>query len=298
MTKADWIAADWGTSNLRVWAMSNDGEIRAQASSPKGMGSLTPDQFETALLELIDPWLSGPTTVLACGMVGARQGWTEADYLATPCKPTTTNLTKARTKDPRLTVLIAPGLSQASPPDVMRGEETQIAGFLASEPEFDGVLCLPGTHTKWVQISAGEVVSFQTFMSGELFALMAEHSVLRHSVQSEDWDASAFADALSDTLSRPASAAANLFSLRAAGLLQNQSPATARARLSGLLIGLELGGARPYWLGQDIVLLGAPELAELYQTALKSQGAPARIIPVDALTLLGLAKAYAQIKDS
>jgi 2-dehydro-3-deoxygalactonokinase len=89
------------------------------------------------------------------------------------------------TKDPRLRVSILPGLKQAVPPDVMRGEETQIAGFLAAAPGFDGVLCLPGTHAKWVQISAEEVVSFRTFMTGELFDLLSTQSVLRHSIAGE-----------------------------------------------------------------------------------------------------------------
>lgn len=292
----DWIGADWGTSNLRVWAMSDAGDILAKAESDAGMGSLSPDQFEPALLNLINAWMSKATTVIACGMVGARQGWCEARYLSVPCSPTATALTKAPTRDPLLDVWIAPGLSQSKPADVMRGEETQIAGFLASEPDFDGVICLPGTHTKWVQISAGEVVSFQTFMSGELFALLTGHSVLKHSIAEDGWDDAAFTEAISDTLSKPGIAAAKLFSIRAEGLLGDLSPVTARARLSGLLVGLELGGARPYWLGQDIVILGNETLAQRYQEALSTQGAAARVLPSDTLTLLGLAKAYKQFR--
>ncbi|MFM2349598.1 MAG: hypothetical protein RIR04_564, partial [Pseudomonadota bacterium] len=116
--QASWIAVDWGTSNLRAWAMGADG-ILAHASSDKGMGALKPDQFEAALLDVIAPWLGPRTRVLACGMVGARQGWFEARYRSVPCTPTDpAALTRVKTTDPRLDVRIAPGLSQAKPADV------------------------------------------------------------------------------------------------------------------------------------------------------------------------------------
>lgn len=206
--KPDWIAVDWGTSNLRVWAMDAEGNVLANAGSDKGMGSLAPDEFEPTLLSLIEPWLNGPTTIIACGMIGAKQGWSEAPYLQTPCPPhNATKIITAPARDPRLSVQILPGISQTKPADVMRGEETQIAGLIAENPQFDGVVCLPGTHTKWVRISAEEVVNFTTFMTGEIFALLAEKSVLHHSI-GEGWKQDAFDQALSDTISRPESFAA------------------------------------------------------------------------------------------
>ena len=135
--------------------------------------------------------------VIACGMVGARQGWIEAPYSQVPCAPVGLSMIKPVVEDTRLDVSILPGLSQTDPADVMRGEETQIAGYLAENPGFDGVLCLPGTHTKWAHISAGEVVSFRTFMTGELFALVSSQSVLRHSVGA-GWDGPAYRSAVSD----------------------------------------------------------------------------------------------------
>ncbi|RYH94878.1 MAG: 2-dehydro-3-deoxygalactonokinase, partial [Acetobacteraceae bacterium] len=173
-----WIAVDWGTSNLRAWAVSADGDVLAETSSEEGMGKLTRDGFEPALLRLIGPWLERRPPIVACGMVGSRQGWCEAAYRTVPCTPLDrTALVTAPVQDPRLNVAIAPGLKQLAPADVMRGEETQIAGALRLMPGYDGVMCLPGTHSKWVHISAGEVVSFQTFMTGEMFALLSEQSV-------------------------------------------------------------------------------------------------------------------------
>ena len=297
---AAWIAVDWGTTHLRVWAMDTAGSVSAAASSDDGMGRLSRDGFEPALLALIDGWLAPDrvTPVIACGMVGSRQGWIEAPYRAVPCTPLDGGgFAGAPCRDPRLQVRIIPGLKQATPADVMRGEETQIAGFLAREPEFDGVLCLPGTHNKWVRISAGEVVSFQTFMTGEMFALLADHSVLRHSVTTDGWDDAAFTAALDDALSRPDRIAARLFSLRAETLLQGLTPEAARARLSGALIGIELAAARPYWLGQAVAIIGAKGIGAAYATALARQGAEPRLLDGDPLTLAGLAAAQASLKE-
>lgn len=293
----DWIAVDWGTSNLRVWAMGREG-ILAHATSDDGMGQLARDQFEPALLALIAPWLgSGVTPVIACGMVGSRQGWHEAPYRAVPCTPLDrAGLIKVEVQDARIAVYIAPGLMQMKPADVMRGEETQIAGALALHPAFDGVLCLPGTHSKWAQISAGEVVSFQTFMTGEMFALLSDRSVLRHGMAGKGWDDAAFDSGLSDALSRPDRIGAYLFTLRAEGLLANLSPEKARARLSGLLIGVELAAAKPYWLGQPVTLIGAEALCRNYARALSTQGVEARLLPATECTLAGLASLAHQLE--
>ena len=292
-----WIAVDWGTSNLRAWAMAADGTVLAEAESDEGMGKLTRDGFEPALLRLIGPWLASRPPVIACGMVGSRQGWIEAPYRTVPCTPLDpAALIPAPTTAPRLNVRIAPGLMQAKPADVMRGEETQIAGALRLMPDYDGVLCLPGTHSKWAHVSAGEVVSFQTFMTGELFALLSTASVLRHGMQGTGWDDDAFDAAVSDALSRPERLGARLFSLRAQGLIAGLSPDAARARLSGLLIGMELAGAKPYWLGQRVTLIGAEKLSAAYARALAAQGVVAQRLSVTDCTLAGLASLSPQNK--
>lgn len=295
MVQSTWIAADWGTTNARFWAMSADGKVVDHCSSDKGMSQLTPDAFEPALIDAVADWLvpNEATTVVACGMVGAAQGWAEAPYLTTPCEPlSTAKIIKAPTSDSRLSVHIIPGVKQNSPADVMRGEETQIAGLIAKNPEFDGVICLPGTHTKWVHISAGEIVSFSTYMTGELFSLLSKQSVLRHTIADSGWDTAAFEEAMSTTISRPESLANKLFSLRSEFLVNDQSLETARARLSGMLIGLELAGSRPYWLGQEVAIVGEGALAALYAEALLEQGLNADIHEVERLTLAGLTRVY------
>ncbi|MDP5085119.1 MAG: 2-dehydro-3-deoxygalactonokinase [Yoonia sp.] len=293
---ADWIAVDWGTSNMRAWAMSASGDVLAEASSDQGMGKLAREGFEPALLAVAGAWISKPTTVIACGMVGSRQGWVEAPYAAVPCPTLPEGLVRAPTQDPNLQVHVIPGIKQVDPADVMRGEETQISGFLARNPRWDGVICLPGTHTKWVHISADEVVSFQTFMTGELFDTIAKHTVLRHSVASAGWDDAAFLTGLEQAIARPERLAARLFSLRANGLLHDMAGTTARAQLSGLLIGAELAAAKPYWLGQQIAVIGDSGLAKLYVDALATQAAPATQVNAKAITLAGLTTAYKRLK--
>lgn len=295
--KTEWIAVDWGTTNLRVFRMGPEG-VMAQAASDDGMGRLDRDGFEPALLRLIGHWLTdhAVTEVVACGMVGSRQGWHEAPYRAVPCAPLDAeSLVVAPTRDPRIRVRLVPGLKQVTPADVMRGEETQIAGALALMPGFDGVICLPGTHSKWAHLSAGEVVSFQTFMTGELFALLSQGSVLRHGVQGDGWDDSAFDAGVSDALSRPERIGAKLFGIRAEGLIAGLSAAAARARLSGLLIGMELAAARPYWLGQAVALVGSEGISASYARALKGLGVEARLLKGGEAVLAGLAATRAKV---
>ncbi|MEM1314535.1 MAG: 2-dehydro-3-deoxygalactonokinase, partial [Pseudomonadota bacterium] len=273
---ADWIAVDWGSSRLRAWAMDASGAVRAEAGSDAGAGRLAPEGFEPALLDLIGPWLgTGACQVIVCGMAGARQGWAEAPYAPVPCPPIGAAVAPP-TRDPRLDVRLLSGVSQTNPPDVIRGEETQIAGLLAADPGFDGVVCLPGTHSKWVHVAAGEgggeIFHFASFMTGELFDLLSRRSVLRHTVAEAGHDAPAFAEALDEAMSRPERAFARLFSLRAEALVGEADPAAARARLSGLLIGAELAAAKPYWLGRRVALIGVDGLAELYAAALAPTG--------------------------
>ena len=294
--KANWIAVDWGTSNMRAWAMSASGTVLAEASSDQGMGKLDRSGFEPALLAVIKDWIDGPTTVIACGMVGSRQGWVEAPYAAVPCATLPEGLVRAPTNHPDLTVYVIPGIKQANPADVMRGEETQITGFLARNKNWDGVICLPGTHTKWVHVSADEVVSFQTFMTGELFDVIATQTVLRHSIAADGWDDEAFAQGLDMGLSRPERLAARLFSLRANGLLNDMRGTAARAQLSGMLIGTELAAAKPYWLGQQIAVIGDSKLSKLYVDALATQAAPATQVNAATITLAGLTVAYQRLK--
>ena len=290
------IAADWGTSNLRVWGMDNQGNVINRITNGKGMSSLMPSEFEPYLIGLIGNWLpkqgNAKCPIIICGMAGAKTGWKEAAYLKAPCSPVNKEkIVQIETEDQRISVSIVPGIMQKSPPDVMRGEETQIAGYLSKNPDFDGIICLPGTHTKWVHISAGEIVSFKTFMTGEIFLSLSERSILKNSVQSNDFDPTSFLEAFEDTYSNPALLSSKLFGIRAADLLENTSTKFLKSKLSGYLIGSELAGAKSYWLGQNIVMIGNHDLCILYEKALKKLGLNATIENTQNVTLNGLKQA-------
>jgi 2-dehydro-3-deoxygalactonokinase len=294
MTKLDWIAADWGQSHLRVWGLSGHSVVQS-AQSGHGMAHLSRAEMEPALLALIEDWLpeGQVTPVILCGMLGGAKDWIEASYRPVPCPPLGKPLVQAESRDLRVSLHVVPGLKQSTPPDVMRGEETQIAGFIALNPDWDGVICLPGTHSKWAHISAGEVVSFQTFLTGEMFALLSDHSTLRHSLGG--WDEAGFAQGFDESMERPERLMARLFSIRAQTLLQTQDTGYARARLSGLLIGAELAATKPYWLGQRVAVIGAKDVAQAYAAACVRLSVPVTLHDMADMTLAGLGAARAYL---
>ncbi len=275
MTTIQWIALDWGTTNLSAYAIGENSEILDSIHSDKGMAALTPEEFEPVLLEVVGNWLRTDrvTPVIACGMVGAQQGWMEAPYSETPCMPVASETAvSVATKDPRISVQIVPGVCQRTPEDVMRGEETQIAGYLAHDPRFNGMFCLPGTHSKWVRVENGKIQSFTTFMTGEMFGLLSKHSVLRFCTNTKGWDDAAYLDAVDVAMLDPGGLTGKLFSLRPQSLLSKTPDDVLKSKLSGLLIGTELAATREHWINKDIVIIGDRENARLYQTALASCG--------------------------
>ena len=298
VARPSWIAVDWGTSNVRVWMLDGNDRPIAERRADRGMGTLAPHEFEPTLLALVDDGLSdaAATDVLCCGMVGARQGWHDAGYASTPHDVSgVPRHVDAPTRDERLRVRILAGVSQTTPADVMRGEETQIGGLLRDRADFDGTLCLPGTHTKWVRVADGRIEGFTTCLTGELFALLSERSVLRHSLRAEGWDETRFVEAVRLSAERPESLPRSLFTLRAAGLLGEVDDGVTRARLSGSLLGAELAAVRDAWNGTgrgDLVVIGDSALAALYVRALAALGREASARDGGDLALAGLIAAY------
>ncbi|TNJ45586.1 2-dehydro-3-deoxygalactonokinase [Phaeobacter sp. B1627] len=296
--KAVWVAVDWGTSHLRLWPMASDDTPLCRIDSDMGMGVLEPAAYESTLLALLEPYFSPDASldVICCGMAGSRQGWSEAPYATAPCRPPSLDLaTRVETADARLNVYILPGVKQNDPADVMRGEETQIAGALVAQPGMDGVICLPGTHTKWVSVRGGEITSFATFLTGELFQLISKQSVLRHTLATAGWNNAAFEAGCLAAVEAPQALANALFGLRAEALLTDLDPVEARSRASGYLIGLEIADMRPRWQGKTVVLVGENEIAQAYATALGTQGAETVLADAEEYTLAGLRSARAQI---
>jgi len=264
-----WIAVDESGGTVRAWIMTGPDAQLLQGLSGSGL----PD--------LIGPHLAdgSVTTVL-------RSGGAAGIFGPVPSHPLGAGPVPVPYADSRAAVFAVPGLSQAAPTDFTQGEETAIAGFIGQHPDWDGVLCLPGRHSRWAQVSAGEVVSFRSFLTGELFAVLAAP------LQQSDSTDAVFLDALGNAISHPERIAAALFSLRAQTVLGDPEAAEARTRLSGLLIGLELAATRPYWLGQNVALIVSGDFGARYDTALRAQGIHAKIADRTQMTLAGLRLAH------
>jgi 2-dehydro-3-deoxygalactonokinase len=290
------IAVDWGTSRLRARLVDAAGGELAAAESDDGIGRVSgghADAFE----RLVAEWPKVPA--IMAGMVGSRQGWREAPYLEcpTPIAALAGQLLRFEAGGGR-PMAIVPGVmlrSRTRDGDVIRGEETQIAGLLAGEPGFAGVAILPGTHSKWIEVGGGAIVDFQTFLTGELFDLLRRQSFLRHSVADEGGDLAASAEftlAVRRTAVEGLPFLAALFPVRARQLLSAVAPADNLAYLSGLVIGGEIAAARTMGrlkAGDAMRIVGAKSLARAYRRALEITGFATETLDGDRLVLRGLA---------
>jgi 2-dehydro-3-deoxygalactonokinase len=293
----DWIAVDWGTSNLRAWGIASDGSVAAERSSPKGMGKLTREEFPAALTELLDGLASSsgaPLDVLICGMAGARQGWLEAPYLEAPTDLSGlyAGAVRPAMPDARFAPAILPGVCQRGGADnVMRGEETQLLGLAALHPDFAGVVCMPGTHSKWARLNGTRIESFSTAMTGEMFEVLRTHSVLRHSLNGDlegPGRSDGFVVGARAGLDHPEQLLGTLFQVRASALLSDRQPAWCAGYLSGLLIGTEVGSNRHLIGEHPVPLIGSAALCGLYAQVLAMIGATG--VPQDTtkIVLAGL----------
>ncbi|OYQ31495.1 hypothetical protein CHU95_20325 [Niveispirillum lacus] len=298
------IAGDWGTSNLRLWLCGADGTVLDRADGP-GVAAV-PGRAEAAFLDATAAWRAadGPLPALFCGMVGSTIGWVEAAYH--PCPANVGSLASGLTRFTALgaTMAIIPGLSTRNPqgaPDVMRGEETQILGALASHPDLGigrRLLCLPGTHAKWVLLRDGTVVMFQTGFSGELFALLRGHSVLGRGT---DGLLPQIGPAFIQGVQRSLTSAPLphlLFEARSRQLLEGMSAQDALSFLSGLVIGADVvGGIAMAADGLDgpVTLVASPILTDAYAAALAATGRDTVALDGGELALAGLLSVRAAI---
>ncbi|MGN6549229.1 MAG: 2-dehydro-3-deoxygalactonokinase [Pararhizobium sp.] len=282
--------------------MRRDGSVIAERRSDEGMMTAGTTGF-SAVLEAHLAAAQAPAAlpVVICGMAGSRQGWVEARYLDVPASLDAIVDQAVPVPDAARPVWILPGLAQRlrDRADVMRGEETQLMGAASrrTRAEADGFYCLPGTHSKWVRLEGGRVTGFSTFMTGEIFALMGEQSILKHAVTGEAMatEDPAFAQAVRQTFENPALLTGRLFSIRGSQLLFADSPAVAKARLSGFLIGAEIAGSGSAKERATVKLIASGKLRAVYEAALSSLGIAFRTIDAETCVRDGLAYAAATL---
>ena len=285
------VAIDWGTSAARAWCLDGSGEIIARRDIALGVRHVRDGNFEAALAKLIDELPIGLAPRIGCGMIGSRQGWVEAPYV--DCPASLTALSDHLTSAPLGSLAIVPGVAtrdSAGLPDVMRGEETQLLGAVG--PDESAVLAvLPGTHSKWARVEHGRVVDFTTFMTGELFAVLIDHSMLGRIAGHEpgQFSREAFSHGVARGLDE-GELSHDLFGARTLALTGALASEDVADWLSGLLIGREIRAARDWALRAGIDssvarIIGSDMLVERYEVALGDAGVLAERASHDAAAL-------------
>ncbi|MEM6666669.1 MAG: 2-dehydro-3-deoxygalactonokinase [Pseudomonadota bacterium] len=291
---------DWGTTRFRLWLVDAAGHVVLERQSADGLDAGRARGFETILEEQLGA-VGAPEglPVVLCGMVGSRQGWVEAPYLSAPAALDHIAASAVTIPHKSRNIRLLPGISQLDPaPDVMRGEETQLLG-LPEEVQTQALVCLPGTHSKWAHLSGGRLTRFLSIMTGEIFAILSEHSILRHSMPRQDaataMDDGVFRAGVCDALAAPQAGFGPLFGLRASSLLTDTTAAQSRARLSGLLIGAEIAAARHQFAGTmntvPLMLVVSGPLAALYEMAFDVAGLTPTLHDADTLVRGGMLRA-------
>ncbi|MDO1581191.1 2-dehydro-3-deoxygalactonokinase [Rhizobium oryzicola] len=298
MTQPAYVAVDWGTSSFRVWLMDAEDKVLAERRSGEGMTTAATVGFNKVLgAHLQELQAPAELPVIVCGMAGARQGWVEAGYVDAPARLSAVLSGAVNVPSAAWTVKILPGIAQRAQdaPDVMRGEETQLLGALGPGASGERVVCMPGTHSKWVNVSGDKVSGFSTFMTGELFDVISKNSILKHTIEgAERFDGShpAFRQAVLTARQKPQMLTNLFFTVRSGQLLHGLDSTSAAARLSGTLIGAEMaGGLANAGADTHIHLVASGSLQALYEAAFQALGLAFETIDADVAVRGGLAAA-------
>ena len=298
------LAVDWGTTHTRAWVVNAQGRPGPRRDFPLGVAKIEPGQAAQRFRNDIRAALAAQDLpAILCGMIGSTLGWREAPYLDCPADAAALACGLLRIEGEGAPTAIAPGLrcrrSDVDAPDVMRGEETQVMGWIAADParaRGRRLVCHPGTHAKWVEVVDGRVARFVTAMTGELFDLLSTHSVLRQPPSVADIGGEAAFDDGVAAAGEGEALAARLFTVRSRVVGAGGDPGAARAYLSGLLIGADVA-ASPRLLGfapdVSVALVGDPALTRLYARALGRRGAAVTETSGDTAVLTGLLALHA-----
>ena len=277
------IGLDWGTTSFRAYLVRGDGSVADEVSAPGGILAVKDGAFEAALEQQIGAW-DKSLPVIASGMITSRQGWVEIPYVECPAGPA--EIAKAIVRKDLASgrvIHFMTGLHLASPSlghDVMRSEEMQVFGNLESGANDLGIrhFVTPGTHSKWIDVVDGRITGFATYVTGEVFAVLRQHSILGRLMTSDADDEAAFQRGVAKAFEDPAGLLHNLFSVRSLGLFNEMSCDVLASYLSGLVIGSEIAHASASRdRDADYVILASAGIAQRYQRAMAAAGLKARL---------------------
>lgn len=295
------IVVDWGTTSFRAALTTAQGRVLDHLETAQGISVLAHGAHEDVLMEALEPWFSahGPLPVVALGMITSRNGWVEVAYVPSPAGVAELAAGAVRRRLPNGAELVfLAGLTDLAGqpfPDVMRGEETQIVGHGLGR---DLTVILPGTHSKWARVEDGRIQRFQTFVTGEIFALLMGHSfIARGATQPPVDDPAAFLRGLEEA-AKTGAMLSLLFSARTGGLAGQLTADQLRSYVSGMVIGQEFRQAREAgWFapGDTVAIIGNDGLNALYGVAAKVFGLNAPEAPGDEAIRGALAVLHAPL---
>jgi 2-dehydro-3-deoxygalactonokinase len=278
------IGLDWGTTSCRAYLIGADGAVLDRLADGPGILKVEAGAFGAALDVMVGGW-DARLPIILTGMIGSRQGWKEAPYARCPAGAGDIVAAPARVEHADRLISLVPGLSTDNDgmPDVMRGEETQIFGALALAGRDEGLFLLPGTHSKWAQVTNSRIVSFRTFMTGEVFGALKDHTILGR-LMNEGSDAEGFARGVREGAAVGSAGALlnRMFATRTYGLMDKLTGAALADYLSGLLIGAEVAEATRQ-TRSAVTIIASRTLAERYTDALGLLGHQSALAPDDCV---------------
>ena len=285
--KIDWIAIDWGTTNFRAWFIKND-KVLKEINRPHGIKNIPNKNFEDILNKniKIPKKNNRKIKIISCGMIGSKQGWLDTGYNKN-LNLTKNNLVKVKTKNKNIDFYIVKGLSQKQPYDVIRGEETQILGYLESDKKFSGFICLPGTHSKWIKITAGKLINFKTYMTGELFEIISRNSILKYSINDKKINLKTFKNSVILSQKKYFNLFDYLFEFRSRALLTKKKYYP-KSELLAYLIGNEIKSNINNLRNFKVIIIGSDYNSKLYSQAMQILKIDNKIINSKNVTINGL----------
>jgi 2-dehydro-3-deoxygalactonokinase len=286
MNSTDIVGINWGSTNFRAYRIAASGAAVDEFAKPAGVAGLGRDGMVATIAELGTRWpdLAGLRSY-ASGMIGSNIGWVEAPYVAAPATLADVAAGLVPTRIGAADVRIVPGVrcrrAFDNGPDVMRGEEIELFGFAAANPQWSGLIALPGTHTKWARFESGRIVDFFTSMSGEMFDRLTAAGLLASIVDGTAIDGPAFHEGVATGRRRLLGLSTTLFGARASVMQGQLAKADAASYLRGLLIGAEIADALavlPDLRSAVVPLVGNSALCQLYAAALRAEGIASRAV--------------------
>lgn len=296
-SKLDWIAIDWGTTNFRAWLIK-DNKVLKEIIKPDGIKNIPNKNFEDILIKNIKflKKIKRKIKIISCGMIGSRQGWVDTGY-EKKLNFKKNNLIKVKTKNKNLDFYIVKGLSQKNPYEVIRGEETQVLGYLNHNKTFSGFICLPGTHSKWIKVSNGKLIKFKTYMTGELYEIISKNSILKHSINDKKINTKIFKNSILISQESNFNIFDYLFEFRSRTLLSKKK-FYPKSELLAYLIGSEINLNIQNIRDSKIIIIGSNYNSKLYSQAMQVLKINTTIIDSKKVTINGLKTLYKKFVDN